>query len=135
MSKAFIFLTMIFLHIIDDYCLQGILASMKQKEWWNRVDDEGKKTLEPLSHNKYDYIWALIMHSFSWSFMIMLPLAYKLRFRNISIAFILIFSVNVLIHAVTDHAKANMKKLNLWQDQIIHLVQITATFILFNILY
>lgn len=27
-------LTMIFMHIIDDYCLQGILASMKQKSWW-----------------------------------------------------------------------------------------------------
>ena len=34
MNKMFCLLLMIFLHIIDDYKLQGILASMKQKNWW-----------------------------------------------------------------------------------------------------
>ena len=34
MDKTFILLLMIFLHIIDDFNLQGIMASMKQKEWW-----------------------------------------------------------------------------------------------------
>lgn len=28
-------LLMIFAHIIDDYYLQGILAHMKQKVWWD----------------------------------------------------------------------------------------------------
>ena len=28
-----VFLLMILLHVIDDFHLQGILASMKQKEW------------------------------------------------------------------------------------------------------
>ena len=32
-NKIFILLAMIFLHIIDDYKLQGSLASMKQKKW------------------------------------------------------------------------------------------------------
>ena len=27
-------LTMIFLHIVDDYYLQGVLAKMKQRKWW-----------------------------------------------------------------------------------------------------
>ena len=34
MSKIFILLFMIMMHIVDDYYLQGILASMKQKSWW-----------------------------------------------------------------------------------------------------
>lgn len=34
MNKSFILLWMIFMHIVDDYRLQGILASMKQKSWW-----------------------------------------------------------------------------------------------------
>ena len=57
---------MIFCHIVDDYKLQGILASMKQKDWW--VEQIGFTKLY-----KYDYIVALLVHSFSWSFMILLP--------------------------------------------------------------
>lgn len=37
MNNCFLLLLMIFLHIVDDYYLQGILASMKQKEWWNKA--------------------------------------------------------------------------------------------------
>ena len=33
-----IYISMIFMHILDDYCLQGILASMKQKEWWRKQE-------------------------------------------------------------------------------------------------
>lgn len=31
MSKIFVLLLMVYFHIIDDYCLQGILAKIKQK--------------------------------------------------------------------------------------------------------
>ena len=34
LSPDAILFLMIFLHIIDDFCLQGIMASMKQKSWW-----------------------------------------------------------------------------------------------------
>ena len=34
MIEIFMLLFMVFLHIVDDYYLQGILASMKQKQWW-----------------------------------------------------------------------------------------------------
>ena len=78
-----IFLTMIFLHIVDDYYLQGILAQMKQKKFW--------KEQTPDELYKYDYIWALIMHAFSWTFMIMLPLIFV---SPISPAFYVIFVVN-----------------------------------------
>ena len=34
MNDTFVLLLMFFFHIVDDYYLQGILASMKQSEWW-----------------------------------------------------------------------------------------------------
>ena len=114
-----IFLTMIFLHIVDDYYLQGILAQMKQKKFWKeQASDE---------LYKYDYIWALIMHAFSWTFMIMLPLIFV---SPINPAFYVIFVVNLAIHAYVDNLKANKHKINLWQDQLIHLAQIILTFII-----
>ena len=114
-----ILLTMIFLHIIDDYCLQGILAQMKQKKFW--------KEQAPDELYKYDYIWALIMHSFSWTFMIMLPLIFT---SQIGPAFYALFVANLAVHAYVDNLKANKHKINLWQDQLIHLAQIILTFII-----
>lgn len=118
-NKIFIFLLMIFLHIVDDYTLQGILANMKQKSWW----------LEQTNSilYKYDYVWALIMHSFSWTFMITLPIMYLFKFE-LNIEFLTLFIVNMIIHAVVDHVKANMKCINLWEDQIIHILQIIWLF-------
>ena len=118
MNKAFIVLWMIFFHIVDDYYLQGWLASAKQKQWW--------KENAPQPLYKYDYIWALLMHSFSWAFMIMLPIAVTMSF-NISCLFLVCFLLNVCVHALVDDLKANRKKINLWHDQIIHMVQISVT--------
>ena len=72
MNNVFIILAMIFCHIVDDYYLQGGLTSMKQKKWWQEN--------APQKLYKYDYIVALIMHSMSWSFMIMLPIAISMSF-------------------------------------------------------
>ena len=117
-----ILLSMIFLHIIDDYKLQGILASMKQKAWW-KEQKEYKKLYQ------LDYIIALIEHSFSWSFMIMLPIAYVMNF-SIPFIFVIVLIANILIHAFVDDLKANRKKINLIQDQMIHLMQIYLTFMI-----
>ena len=109
-------LSMIFLHIVDDYYLQGILASMKQKSWWE------KNSPQPLY--KYDYVVALLMHSLSWAFMIMIP-------TIIGGCFIWwLFLINIVIHFIVDHLKANLKKINLIQDQSIHIVQIVLTWLL-----
>ena len=114
-----ILLTMIFLHIVDDYYLQGILAQMKQKKFW--------KEQAPDEKYKHDYIWALIMHAFSWAFMIMLPLTFVTAAGPL---FYVVFAANVAIHAYVDHMKANQFKINLWQDQLAHMVQIVLTFII-----
>lgn len=118
MNNFFVILLMIFCHIVDDYYLQGILASMKQKKWW--------KENAPDKQYKYDYIWALIMHSFSWAFMIMLPIAFVMNFQ-IDLLFGIIFGMNVIIHAIIDNEKANKFRINLWVDQLIHLAQIAGT--------
>ena len=122
MNTYFIILLMIFCHIVDDYYLQGWLASAKQKKWW-----AGNA---PDRMYRFDYIWALIMHSFSWAFMIMLPVADSLSF-NIGISFVVALLINVVMHGVIDDLKANRRKINLWQDQIIHLMQIVITAIVF----
>lgn len=124
-NSSFILLAMIFLHIIDDYKLQGILASMKQKKWWKQ-QNEYKELY------KNDYIPALIELSFSWTFMIMLPIAIYLKFDIgwWSIAYI----VNMAIHAFVDDLKANRFKINLVIDQTIHIIQIVLTWLLFALL-
>lgn len=117
--KLFILFVMIFAHIVDDYYLQGILASLKQKTWW-----ENQKSYKPMY--KYDYIVALIMHAFSWSFMISLPILYLGFTKWIAVAIIL----NTIIHVIIDDLKANKYKINLIVDQSIHIVQIVITWVL-----
>jgi hypothetical protein len=111
---------MIFCHIIADFNLQGILASMKQKSWWEKQEEYS-------SLYKYDYIISLIIHSISWTFLIMLPLAIYYDFK-ISYLFIIQFILNVVLHVVIDNEKANRKTINLITDQILHLIQILITF-------
>ena len=118
MNNVFIILCMIFCHIIADYNLQGWLASAKQKSYWEKN--------APDEMYKHDYICALVMHSFSWTFMIMLPLMYAVGFKVNSFLLFLFIS-NVIMHAITDNFKANTKVINLWQDQSIHMYQIVIT--------
>lgn len=118
MSKIFIVLWMVFFHIVDDYYLQGWLASAKQKSWWE------KNSPDPLY--KHDYICALIMHAFSWTFMIMLPIAYCMDF-TITPAYIMMFAGNWVVHSVVDDLKANKHMTNLFTDQMNHICQIVMT--------
>ena len=122
----FILLAMLFCHIIDDFYLQGILASMKQKIWWRKQEQYKEKY-------KYDYIIALIIHSFSWVFMIMLPIVIYLKF-NLSWLY-LAYPINLIIHAIVDDLKANKLKINLVTDQSIHIIQIIIIWIIFIVCY
>ena len=116
---------MIFLHIIDDYCLQTpCLCDLKQKSFWE------KNAPQKLYRN--DYLCALLMHGLSWSFMIMLPIAAVLTF-NVSLNFFLMFIANAVFHATIDDLKANKYRINLWTDQLVHIGQIIVTFILYTL--
>lgn len=119
----FLLLVMIQCHIIDDYYLQGILAELKQKKFWQ------KNAPQPLY--KYDYICALICHAFSWAFIIMLPIAIRAYVCKsaLSTSFFAFFAANLLVHACVDNEKANKLRINLCTDQLIHLVQIIITWV------
>lgn len=120
MDNLFILLLMVFLHIVDDYYLQGWLASAKQKVWWEKN--------APDNLYAHDYLMALGMHAFSWTFMIMLPIVI---YFGITINFLILFVLNFCVHFITDNAKANQHKINLIQDQCIHLFQIFMTYLSF----
>lgn len=117
--KIFVFLSMIFLHIYDDFHLQtSWLANGKQKEWWEKV--------APDKQYQYDYLAALLIHSISWSFCIMLPIAVYQRLE-LDWLFVALFITNAIIHSLIDNEKANRKKINLIEDQLFHLLQISCT--------
>lgn len=110
---------MIFCHIVDDYYLQGVLAKMKQNKWWEEN--------APQKMYKYDYIVALIMHGFSWSFMVHLPIvvyAIMINHYDLILPVVLFLPIQALIHAYIDNEKANKLSINLIDDQILHFLQI-----------
>ena len=116
-----ILLCMFFCHIVDDYYLQGWLASGKQQKWW--------KQNAPQEMYKHDYIMALAEHAFSWAFMVHIPIMTYMVFGGTVIGDALVCSIiiDTVIHAVVDDMKANKRKINLIQDQLIHFLQIIVT--------
>lgn len=124
--KTFLLLTMLFCHLVDDYYLQGWLASAKQKSWWEKNS--------PDKLYKNDYIVALCEHAFSWTFMIMLIPTIFTYFNPTDISYklyLIVFCINWAVHCIVDDYKANKKKINLVTDQIIHIVQVIITWIMF----
>jgi len=75
---------------------------------------------------------ALYEHAFSWSFMISLPLLVIAIWENDSSLYYSIFMFyifNTLCHAYIDDLKANQRRINLIQDQLVHFVQIFITWL------
>ena len=122
--RTILLYVMVFLHIVDDYYLQGILVQMKQKSWWE------KNAPDPLYKN--DYRVALIEHAFSWTFTIMLPITVLMVINNniLIVPWTVAFVVNWIIHGWVDHLKANVHNISLVVDQAIHIWQIFVTWCL-----
>lgn len=116
MNKLYmiVLILMLLAHIFADFHLQGILADMKQEQWWNN------------SKNKYDYLAALAIHSAEWTLWMMIPL-FLLPHLDLGI-FLLLTALNIVVHSLTDNSKANYRDINLVQDQVIHLAQIAFTY-------
>jgi hypothetical protein len=91
---------------------------MKQKKWWEK--QEGYTSLY-----KNDYKMALLMHSMSWSIMILLPAIFLFNVQGIVL--LAIFIINAFIHYVVDNEKANKLRINLMADQTFHIMQIFIT--------
>lgn len=115
---VYIFLIMILLHIIDDFVLQPIcLSKLKQKTFWETYVKDDEKY-------KFDYKVALVIHALSWSIMIHLPLM-LIGVGEYSILLSVI--INTIMHAWIDDEKANKLNITLFEDQIMHLIQIGST--------
>lgn len=135
---------MIFCHIFDDFYLQGQLANFKQKRWWadqayimsKKEEDLYNMTKKYYNKYRHDYIIALIIHAFSWAFMISLPLWVYSFLGNDIIQPVLVVTmiINTILHAYIDNLKANKLKLNLVQDQILHIDQVVGTWLMCMVL-
>ena len=116
MSWQVILVLMLLGHLVADYTLQGWLANGKQESWW-------KKVCGGVIPDKYkhDYIAALVCHSLYWSIFVCSPFYASSHFLSAII-------LNTAVHTIVDDLKANRKRINLMQDQLIHLGQILLTF-------
>ena len=121
---VYIFLIMILLHIIDDFVLQPIcLSKLKQKSFWKTYIKDDEKY-------KFDYKVALVIHALSWSIMIHLPL---MVIGVSEYGILLSVIINTIMHAWIDDEKANKLNITLFEDQIMHLIQIGATWAILTI--
>lgn len=116
MSWQVILVLMLLGHLVADYTLQGWLADGKQKSWWKKIWGGGI-----LNKYKHDYIMALYCHALYWSILVCAPFYSSSHFLSAII-------LNTGVHAIVDDLKANQKRINLVQDQFIHLAQILLTF-------
>lgn len=115
MNWQIVLVVMLLGHLVSDYTLQGWLADGKQKTWWDKICDG--KVLEKY---RFDYIAALVCHALYWSIFICAPF-------YASSWFLVAVILNTIVHAIVDDLKANRHKINLIQDQLLHLVQILVT--------
>ena len=119
MTWQVILVLMLLGHLVADYTLQGWLADGKQKSWWRKIFG-GHEDAVPDKY-KFDYIAALVCHSLYWSIFICAPFF-------ASSWFLVAVVLNTIVHAIIDDLKANRFKINLIQDQLLHLGQILITF-------
>ena len=106
MKYVIMFFIMFWLHLIDDFHLQGFLGDLKQKAWW--------KKNYPDELYKYDWEFALFEHSFSWSFTTHIPLLiislysyYANGYWYALWVYVWCIVFNTVFHMIIDNSKAN----------------------------
>lgn len=128
MVSAFLLLiAMIWCHLDNDFRKQGILASMKQKSWWEQQEGYND-TYE------FDYIAALWTHAIWWGIELHIPVIayiwYKGQLTPTHIGLLVfVMAVQIATHKIIDDAKANLKLINLVIDQSLHVFQIFVSFV------
>lgn len=119
-----VLMLMIFCHLIDDYVLQGWLASAKQKSWWEKN--------APQELYKHDFLMALMEHSFMNAFAVHVPI-YLFMCKNENIL-VMTFLFSLLSHMIIDHLKANKRKINLIHDQLLHIIILIIIYLFYSII-
>ncbi len=145
--KIFILFIMLLMHYIEDFHLQGCLANLKQKKWWEKEvaenlfhskDDNPQHRERLLFYSQYrnDYKMSLFTHSIENALFVMLPLIVDMLISEFTHCqqntWILFIPSTILIcvsHYFIDDSKANKMKINLVQDQLYHLCVILLIFL------
>jgi len=109
-------------HLVSDYTLQGWLADAKQRNWWAVRTSELPAESKVLY--RHDWMAGLACHALYWSLVTFLPLYGHPAWWVIVLS-------QASVHAVVDHLKCNAHRINLWQDQLLHLLQILVAYWLF----
>lgn len=138
MRAVFILVIMLFLHAFADYHLQGILASMKRKKWW----EQHIKSDYDREMYSNDYKAALITHAFEWAFIVTLPCLGSIYYACVDLSwpnarkgavYILLLIASTFIHCLVDDLKCNDRKINLIEDQYLHVAQIVVLWLTWTI--
>lgn len=137
--KIFILFIMLLMHYIEDFHLQGCLANLKQKKWWEKqMSNNDMHSHYALEHSIYknDYKMSLFAHSIENALFVMLPLIVDMLISEfthcLQNTWILFIPSTILIcvsHYLIDDSKANKMKINLVQDQLYHLCVILLIFL------
>lgn len=126
---------MIFLHIVADFNLQGILAQMKQRDWWVKQLPKDQNLDDTMYKN--DYKITLLAHAFEWSFIVMLPFLHYIPGSLYKTEYVTLYMVllvyNTFTHYVIDDIKANRKACSLITDQLGHIAQIIVTVFIWSV--
>ena len=133
MKYITLFFVMFWLHLIDDFHLQGLLGDLKKKSWWEKN--------YPNELYNDDLKFALFDHSFSWSFTTHIPLLiislysyYANRYLYSLWLYVWCIVFNTLLHMIIDNSKANKQKISLSTDQIFHIAQIVISLMMYSFL-
>lgn len=130
---VFTLFIMLFVHVLVDFTLQGVLSQFKCQSYWeDKYSDEEYKL-----RYRNDHKISLWCHSISWSAAIIITIMgfiYKSVFsymaEDMTTLIVIVFILNTIIHYCVDDLKANKHKINLVVDQLIHFAQIIITWLI-----
>lgn len=127
MNNGILLILIIFLHVLADFNMQGIMAQMKSKDYWKKYDKK----------YQFDYVMPLIGHSFQWSFIVNLPITITAIYTGADclemfVCMSIIF--HTILHAYIDTLKANDNKTTLIQDQFYHMLQLILLWVVYCII-
>lgn len=109
---------MILCHIIEDFHIQGVMANMKQKSFWNPYGEKYADDWKPV----------IILHGMEWAMLTSMP-CLVMSWFDVPMWFVLVIVTMGLLHAYIDHLKANVGKINLITDQTLHMCQIMIIYL------
>jgi len=134
MTDIKLFLLVLLLHFIADFNLQlgAGLDKFKSVDWWRKIMGETiwGTADEQFRKYKHDYKVAMAIHSVVWALVTFAPCIWLCTSAK---AMLSILAVNAVAHYYIDNLKANRYRLNLVQDQILHLLQVGASFFAFRL--